>query len=72
MAYRTHRPVESNEEYLREKRSGKYIGMSYGWMRKSRREGTGPAFARLGRAIVYRKKDLDAFIEDRLQSTEGE
>ena len=42
-----------------------YCGVSKSYLDKLRLTGGGPAFIRLGRAVVYNDADLDAWIQDR-------
>jgi len=48
-----------------------YLDMSEAWLREGRRPnprvGRTPPFSRFGRAIKYRRSDLDAFIEQNLK-----
>lgn len=43
-----------------------YIGLSLATLKKYRRAGTGPRYARVGSKIVYRPADLDEYIARRL------
>lgn len=36
-----------------------YLGLSKSFLDKRRLDGTGPAFLRLGRRVVYQRSDLD-------------
>ena len=58
-------------ENFREKNAARYISLSRGWLRKRRRLRLEPAFIRVGKLIVYRKADLDAFLERHLQRPEA-
>ncbi|WP_192359486.1 DNA-binding protein [Mesorhizobium mediterraneum] len=42
-----------------------YISKSPSWLNKSRMDGSGPAFMRLGGSIVYDSSDLDAWMTER-------
>lgn len=48
---------------LREEDAARYIGRSRAFLKRARREGRGPAVVRIGRSIVYRLVDLDAWLE---------
>jgi len=48
-----------------EKDAARYINLSVAWLRVQRRDGGGPAFLRIGRAIRYRVQDLDAWLASR-------
>ena len=43
-------------------------GVSVQWLEDQRQNGLGPQFAKLGRRVVYRKTDLDAFVAKRLSA----
>lgn len=43
-----------------------YLNVSTQWLESRRQDGAGPPFAKLGRRIIYRKADLDAFVAQRL------
>lgn len=47
---------------LTEAETAKYLAMSRPWLRLQRMRGTGPAFIRIGRAIRYDIRDLDAWL----------
>lgn len=47
---------------ITEQEAAPYIGLSQAWLRVARREGRGPAYLRIGRAIRYRTEDLDAYM----------
>lgn len=51
--------------YLKAPAAAEYLGVSTSWLNKSRVYGTGPAFSRLGRSIIYAVADLDAFAASR-------
>ncbi|MGU3493670.1 helix-turn-helix transcriptional regulator [Xanthobacteraceae bacterium A53D] len=42
-----------------------YVGLSKSTMDKHRHYGTGPAYLKLGAAVVYRRADLDAWLDAR-------
>lgn len=42
-----------------------YLGISRKTLEDWRWRRLGPAYARLGRRVIYRKADLDAFVESR-------
>lgn len=54
-----------DDELLDTERVAKVCGLSEVTLRKWRITGDGPRFVRLGRAIRYRRADLDAFLADR-------
>ena len=43
-----------------------YLNVSTQWLESRRHDGLGPPFAKLGRRIIYRKSDLDAFVAQRV------
>ena len=45
-----------------------YLGLQSSTLEAWRCRGGGPAFVKLGRLVRYRHADLDAFIEDRVQT----
>lgn len=40
-----------------------YLGVASGTLRNMRSQGRGPVFYRVGKRIVYRRADLDAFLD---------
>jgi len=48
---------------VKERIAAPYIGYSRAYLKKGRRNGTGPDFIRHGRSILYRLADLDAWLE---------
>jgi predicted DNA-binding transcriptional regulator AlpA len=52
--------------------AAKYVGLAESTLCKMRVFGTGPRFCRLGRAIVYRKADLDAWLDARCVASTSE
>ena len=62
----------SNQEdvYLKPREAAAYIKSSTSTLAKRRLYGDGPKFCRIGRAIRYRKSDLDEFMNrSRVRST---
>lgn len=47
---------------MRTPAAAEYISKSPSWLNKSRMDGTGPAFMRLGSTIVYDAADLDQWM----------
>jgi hypothetical protein len=39
-----------------------YIGKSASWLNKTRLNGTGPVYLKVGGSVVYMRADLDAFL----------
>lgn len=46
-----------------------YLGLAVSTLNKWRCHGGGPVFVKLGRAVRYRREDLDAFVENRSVSS---
>jgi len=55
---------------FRGKGAAQYLGVSEAWLRKARQDKAGPPYVRIGRTIIYRKADLDEFLERHLQRPE--
>jgi excisionase family DNA binding protein len=53
---------------MRTPQAAVYVGLSKRTLEKWRRSRTGPAFHRLGRAVVYDRRDLDEFLDRNRQS----
>jgi hypothetical protein len=49
--------------YLRVQAAAKYVVLSVSMLNKLRCSGGGPTYYRLGRAVLYRRADLDAWVE---------
>lgn len=68
----------SHNDHDKEKKCGDtrwaadYLNLSYSKLTKDRVHGRGPAFIRLGKRIVYRKEDLDLFLEQNVHSSTSE
>jgi len=58
-----------NETYYRTKEAAAYLRTSPSTLAKRRLYGTGPRYCRIGRAIRYRKSDLDDFMASTLQQS---
>jgi predicted DNA-binding transcriptional regulator AlpA len=50
---------------MRTPEAARYISKSPSWLNKSRADGSGPPFMRLGATIVYAATDLDTWMSDR-------
>jgi predicted DNA-binding transcriptional regulator AlpA len=60
----------TTEIYFTAREAAAYIKSSTSTLAKRRLYGTGPQFCRIGRAVRYRKADLDEFMaRTRVQST---
>jgi predicted DNA-binding transcriptional regulator AlpA len=51
------------QKLAKEPEAARYIEMSRPWLRLQRMRGDGPPYVRLGRAIRYDLRDLDAWLE---------
>ncbi len=49
---------------LRVLKAAEYVGLSKSTLDKLRCYGTGPIYFKLGRAVVYRTSDLDAWVAE--------
>lgn len=55
-------------ECMRSAAAAQYLGIAKSTLNKSRLTGDGPPFVKVGsRSVVYRKADLDKFLEARLR-----
>lgn len=60
--------------FLGTKRAAAYMGVSHQWLEvrrvtgpsRKKHKGDGPPFVRVGTRVMYRRADLDKFMEDRL------
>lgn len=46
--------------------AAEYLGLSVATLRTWRCRGKGPSYVKLGRSVVYRIVDLEAYLEDNL------
>ena len=46
--------------------ASKYIQLSTATLARMRKDNNGPAYVKLGARVLYRKTDLDAFIESKV------
>ena len=49
-------------EYLTTKQAAHYLAMSHQWLEISRHNGSGPPYIKLGRAVRYKRSDLDEYM----------
>jgi predicted DNA-binding transcriptional regulator AlpA len=52
--------------------AAEYLGVSVAFLEKRRVYGDGPRFVKLGRAVAYRRADLDVWIETRTRRSTSE
>jgi predicted DNA-binding transcriptional regulator AlpA len=60
------------DDYMKPPEAARYIKSSTSTLAKRRLNGDGPKFTRIGRAIRYRKIDLDAWMASRLAASTSE
>lgn len=49
--------------------AAKYLGMSISWLAKAAVSGGGPRFVKIGRAVRYRRSDLDDHLAAKIRSS---
>jgi hypothetical protein len=54
---------ETAREYLNTSEAARLLGISPGSLQAHRCRGTGPAFSRIGRRVVYAAADLHGWVE---------
>lgn len=59
--------MATNQTFLDSDQAAEYLGLKRTTLEAWRCRGGGPRFAKLGRAVRYRKSDLDDWIESRLR-----
>jgi excisionase family DNA binding protein len=59
------------ETYLTPREAAAYLRSSHSTLAKRRLQGNGPCFVRLGRAVRYRRSDLDAWMSGSAAPPEG-
>jgi excisionase family DNA binding protein len=57
------------EQYMRPLEAAAYLRTSISTLAKARVLGGGPTFTRIGRAVRYRKSDLDEYMAARLATS---
>lgn len=55
----------SNSTAISAKAAADYVGLSESTLAKLRLKGNGPIYCKLGRRVVYRRSDLDAWLQSR-------
>jgi len=48
--------------------SARYVGISEAMMRKMRSDGSGPKFRKIGRKVIYLRRDLQQWLESKAVS----
>jgi excisionase family DNA binding protein len=62
----------SQETYFRPREAAEYLRSSESTLAKKRLNGDGPSFVRIGRAIRYRRSDLDAWMSASIRTSTSE
>ena len=62
----------SSERLLTVQEAAAYLRLSKSFLDKARLTGTGPAFVRLGRKILYRPQDMDDWVRQRRYGSTSE
>lgn len=57
---------------LRTKDAANYLGLSKSTLEKYRIYGDGPAFAKIGKVVIYRIQDLDSWTETKIKHSTSE
>jgi excisionase family DNA binding protein len=64
--------IPQSPEMLTREQAAKYLGLQVQTLNAWACRGCGPKFVKLGRAVRYRKSDLEAYIESRVVQSTGE
>lgn len=59
---------ENRPEFLTRRQAGEYLNVSPGWLANIANSPAAPPHCRFGRAVRYRRADLDAWAEAHLVS----
>lgn len=57
------RQAVSNLTLLSTKEAAAYFGVSQIWLAKRRLEGNGPIFRKIGRRVIYARRDLESYLD---------
>lgn len=55
----------TTEELLTQSQVAATLGKSEAWCERSRWDGSGPAYIKIGRSVRYKRSDVDAWLESR-------
>jgi|GEM_PF-851932 len=55
----------SEPQYVRESEASRLTGLSPAWLRRARWAGNGPTFVKLASQVLYDKRDLFSWLEER-------
>jgi predicted DNA-binding transcriptional regulator AlpA len=58
--------LKGNSDVLDAPSAARYVGLSPSTLAKMRLSGNSPVFLKLGRRVLYRRIDLDAWLESRV------
>ena len=61
--------VLSDEQSFNQNHAAQYLGISVGFLKKLRLDGGGPCYCKIGKKVLYKRIDLDAFIDSSRVST---
>ena len=61
--------THASHEFLDARCAAEFLGVSRSYLAKLRMTPSGPVFCKFGRAVRYRRADLDAWTEDRRRSS---
>lgn len=64
--------METSKEILKTKEAAEHTSLSKPTLDRLRITGEGPVFIKIGRAVRYRKADLDAWLEAKLTRSTSE
>lgn len=56
-----------DHNHLRTHQAADYLGISESTLAKWRVSGTGPVFGKLGRTVIYRRSDLDDWVQENIR-----
>ena len=59
-------------EYLNERQTAEYLGVSERTLQRWRRVGTGPRFATLNHLIRYSRAEIDRYVSDNMHQSTAE
>lgn len=62
---------DSSKNYLTSAEAAAYLGRGVSTLARERMTGEGAPFVRVGRAVRYRRDDLDAFMAKHLRTQEA-
>ncbi len=58
-------------ETFNQQEAAYYLRMSISFLKQKRSDGGGPRYSRIGKRVIYQKKDLDAFLHEHQIATTG-